>query len=65
MNAFKQQVPLVWQAMVGERDVVMSNNLNALPPQLETVVAVMGLGHLRGVQQHLQQKGWKLVSHLK
>ena len=62
MDAFKREVPGVWKAMVGERDVVMARNLNALPSQLQTVVAVMGLGHLTGVQKILQSKGWKALS---
>ena len=48
--------------MVGERDAVMARNLNALPSQLGTVVAVMGLGHLNEVRKNLQAKGWKVLS---
>ena len=62
MEVFKKEIPAVWKAMVGERDAVMARNLNALPSQLETVVAVMGLGHLNGVKRHLQSKGWKVLS---
>lgn len=62
MDVFKQELPALWKAMVGERDAVMARNLNALPSQLKTVVAVMGLGHLTGVQRRLQAKGWRVVS---
>lgn len=62
MDTFKKEVPDVWKAMVGERDVYMARGLNALPSQFQTVVAVMGLGHLNGVSQKLKRMRWSALA---
>jgi pheromone shutdown protein TraB len=62
MDTFKKEVPEVWKAMVGERDVYMARGLNALPSQFQTVVAVMGLGHLNGVSQSLKGMRWTALA---
>ena len=62
MDTFRQEVPDVWKAMVGERDVYMARGLNALPSQFQTVVAVMGLGHLKGVAQSLKGMRWSALA---
>jgi pheromone shutdown protein TraB len=62
MDTFKKEVTDVWNAMVGERDVYMARGLNALPSQFQTVVAVMGVGHLNGVLHSLKGMHWSMLS---
>jgi len=57
MDVFKAEVPEIYNALVGERDIYMSNGLDSLN-QFQTIVAVMGLGHLDGVESNLRALGW-------
>lgn len=57
MNVFKEEVPEVYDAVVRERDEYMANNIDRLG-QFQSIVAVMGLGHLEGVCNTLLQLGW-------
>lgn len=64
---------LLQQALVGERDTYMARAMNVvfssslssvLPPgaassQIQTMVAVTGLGHVEGVGRELQSLGWR------
>jgi len=61
MNVVKQQTPEVYQALVAERDLFMATGLDKLS-QYDSVVAVMGLAHLDGVESSLQANGWKSIS---
>ena len=57
MAIFQQEVPQIHDALVAERDVYMANNIDRLS-QFQSMVAVMGLGHLDGVRTRLGQLGW-------
>ena len=57
MTIFQQEVPQIHDALVAERDVYMANNIDRLS-QFQSMVAVMGLGHLDGVSTRLGQLGW-------
>ena len=57
MNIFKEEVPEVYDVVVRERDKYMANNIDRLS-QFQSVVAVMGAGHLEGVCNNLLQLGW-------
>ena len=57
MTIFQQEVPQIHDALVAERDVYMANNIDRLS-QFQSMVAVMGLGHLDGVRTRLGQLGW-------
>jgi pheromone shutdown protein TraB len=63
MNIFKEEVPEVYDALVGERDRYMANNIDRLS-QFQSVVAVMGAGHLEGVCDNLLQLGWSKSAKL-
>jgi pheromone shutdown protein TraB len=58
MNNLKAVAPEVYQAMVAERDVFMANGLDGLD-QFESIVAVMGIAHVDGVENTLRSRGWK------
>ena len=68
MGELRIAAPEVYNALVAERDVFMGRGMNAvlsssLPMEemgvsLNTIVAVIGLGHLHGVGRELQNNGW-------
>merc|ERR1711862_688631 len=57
MDNFKVQAPEIHNALVAERDLFMARGLDMLS-NFDTVVAVMGLAHLDGVENNLQKMGW-------
>ena len=57
MANLKSVAPEIYSAMVGERDAYMANGLNKLDP-FPSIVAVMGIAHVDGVEQNLQSMGW-------
>jgi len=57
---FKKFCPEVHRVLVEERDVYMINSLRKIPGK-KTIVAVVGLGHIDGMEEHwrnhvIQQK---------
>ena len=60
-NFFHNSVaPKIYQAMVCERDLYMANGLDRLN-QFDSIVAVMGIAHVDGVETILKERGWKEV----
>lgn len=57
MNNLKSVAPEVYQAMVAERDEFMASGLDGLD-QFESIVAVMGIAHVDGVENTLKSRGW-------
>mmetsp|Transcript_4810 Transcript_4810/g.9174 ORF Transcript_4810/g.9174 Transcript_4810/m.9174 type:complete len:512 (+) Transcript_4810:133-1668(+) len=64
MDTLKSVAPEVYQAMVGERDVYMANGLDRLN-QFDSIVAVMGVAHVDGVERTLKERGWEEVKYPK
>lgn len=60
MGQLKKAAPLIYQALVEERDIYMANGLNSLN-QFSNIVAVMGIAHMEGVENTLQSLGWEQV----
>jgi hypothetical protein len=60
MGQFKQAAPKLYQALVAERDVYMASGLDQLN-QFPSMVAVMGIAHIEGVEAYLLAHGWKPV----
>lgn len=72
MKEIRKAAPELYKALVGERDVFMARGMNVLfssplytvlPPEsgkgsLDTIVAVIGLGHVDGVGKELRALGW-------
>ncbi len=60
MVQLERLAPALYEALVSERDAYMAAGLNGLD-ELETVVAVMGVAHVDGVERNLAINGWKLI----
>jgi pheromone shutdown protein TraB len=60
MGQLKKSAPLIYQALVEERDVYMATGLNSLN-QFSSIVAVMGIAHMEGVENTLASFGWQQV----
>lgn len=67
MGELKKAAPELYTALVGERDVFMGRGMNALLSatpadtggrSLDTIVSVIGLGHIDGVGKELRSLGW-------
>jgi hypothetical protein len=61
MNQLQRVAPALYEALVSERDAYMAAGLNGLD-ELETIVAVMGIAHVDGVEQNLKLNGWQSVT---
>mmetsp|Transcript_4715 Transcript_4715/g.6994 ORF Transcript_4715/g.6994 Transcript_4715/m.6994 type:complete len:412 (+) Transcript_4715:65-1300(+) len=57
MDELKKLAPELHKALVAERDAYMANGLNSLN-QFPSVVAVMGIAHVDGVEENLRGYGW-------
>lgn len=60
MKELKKAAPAIYTALVEERDIYMGRGLDSLN-QFQTIVAVMGIAHMEGVEGTLQQLGWQQV----
>lgn len=58
MTNLKLAAPELYEALVGERDLYMADGMNRLD-QYESMVCVMGIAHLDGVERNLGEWGWK------
>ena len=61
MGQLERIAPALYEALVSERDAYMAAGLNSLD-ELETIVAVMGVAHVDGVERSLQMNGWTAVA---
>jgi pheromone shutdown protein TraB len=57
MAVLQDAAPEIYMAMVGERDAYMADGLNRLEP-FNTIVAVVGLAHVDGIERYLSSYGW-------
>jgi pheromone shutdown protein TraB len=60
MSQLEKIAPALYQALVSERDAYMAAGLNGLD-ELETIVAVVGVAHVDGIERSLSGNGWKAV----
>lgn len=60
MFQLERVAPALYEALVSERDAYMAAGLNGLN-EIETIVAVMGVAHVDGVERNLSINGWKAV----
>jgi hypothetical protein len=58
MAVVQDAAPEIYMAMVGERDAYMADGLNRLEP-FNTIVAVVGLAHVDGIERYLSNYGWE------
>lgn len=61
MGQLQRVAPFLYDALVGERDAYMAAGLNGLN-ELETIVAVVGIAHVYGIEGNLQANGWTLAN---
>jgi len=55
----KADLPLVYNALIGERDLFMSNAIAETVQPGQLLVSVVGLGHVEGMSNYLSQLGFK------
>lgn len=60
MGELKRLAPELYTALVAERDLYMANGLDTLN-QFSSIVAVMGIAHVDGVENNLRSRGWEPV----
>ena len=58
MAQLNRLAPALYEALVSERDAYMAAGLNGLN-QIESIVAVMGIAHVNGVEENLRLNGWQ------
>jgi pheromone shutdown protein TraB len=59
LSAVKEEVPLVYSALIGERDEFMAEAIaNA---KGKVLVGVVGMAHMSGIEKFLIQKGYSVV----
>ena len=63
MTNLKSVAPEIYMAMVGERDLYMANGLDKLN-SFDSIVAVMGIAHVDGVETILKARGWEEVKNV-
>jgi TraB/PrgY/gumN family len=61
MSQLKRLAPFLYEALVSERDAYMAAGLNGLN-ELTTIVAVVGIAHVDGIEANLSMNGWKQAS---
>ena len=60
MRSNDMRAPALFQALYTERETYMAAGIDTLN-QYKSMVAVMGIAHLDGVEQNLRDRGWKQV----
>ena len=58
MTQLKRVAPEIHTALLAERDAYMAAGLNGLD-EIETIVAVVGIAHVDGIEQILTMNGWE------
>lgn len=61
MGVIKVELPDIYNALVGERDQYMSSAIAQADSQ--NLVGVVGLAHMQGIVNYLQQAGFEVVDH--
>ena len=53
MASVQTELPLVYDALIGERDAYMAANLRSDAIRGKTVVGVVGIAHMDGIEREL------------
>jgi len=59
LTAVREEVPLVYAALIGERDEYMANSLSNAEGNV--AVAVVGMAHILGIEKFLVEKGYSVA----
>ena len=62
MGLFREETPLLYEALVGERDRFMAGSLLRGAAGGTTTVAVVGVAHAEGIEAALAAAGWRAAS---
>ena len=57
LKGFKKLSPGIYQVLVEERDAYMASNLLTLEKKFGNVIAVVGAGHKKGIEEYLSKPG--------
>lgn len=61
MKELKQEVPLVYDALIGERDIYMAQSIGEAESS-KTMVGVVGMAHMNGIETYLTKyKGYRVI----
>ena len=61
MKELKQEVPLVYDALIGERDIYMAQSISEAKSS-KSLVGVVGMAHMSGIENYLtKNRGFKVV----
>ena len=63
MGNFERISPELYGALVRERDLYMAGGIDRLN-QFDSMVAVMGIAHVDGVENALRERGWVEAKHV-
>lgn len=63
IEVMKKRAPKMYSVLVDERDEIMTRVLTSLDEEHDTVLAVVGAGHLPGIKQRLRDKGIDFVDN--
>ncbi len=63
MGNLQRISPELYNALVRERDIYMANGIDKLN-QFDSMVAVMGIAHVDGVESTLRERGWMEVKQM-
>mmetsp|Transcript_34518 Transcript_34518/g.83302 ORF Transcript_34518/g.83302 Transcript_34518/m.83302 type:complete len:554 (+) Transcript_34518:109-1770(+) len=61
MGQLQRVAPFLYEALVSERDAYMAAGLNGLN-ELTSIVAVVGIAHVDGIETNLSLNGWTQMS---
>jgi len=60
MTVIKEEIPEVYQAMIGERDRFMAESISQC--RGKQIVGIVGMAHMDGIEKTLvNEKGFKIV----
>jgi pheromone shutdown protein TraB len=60
LGVFREEVPLVYQALIGERDLFMAESIENA--RCKSLIAVVGMAHMAGIERTLRSKGYTITS---
>jgi pheromone shutdown protein TraB len=62
MMAFKEEVPFIYEALIGERDIFMAESIST--SGAKRMVSVMGIAHMAGIEKTLVAKNYKIINNV-
>lgn len=59
LETIKNKFPKLYEEIIEKRDEHMSNSLKELDKKYNRILAIVGIGHLRGIMEKLEESGIK------